>query len=61
MHRHSIELILFYSDVIILDDKILEILKGVYVHTSIPKSNSLNIETVGMAISGLDTWSVILC
>lgn len=60
MYMHSFELTLFCSDIIILNDKILEILKGVYVHISMPKNNSINIKTVGMAISGLDTWSVSL-
>lgn len=57
---HSIELTLFCSDVIILKYKILEILKGVYVHISIPNSNSIKIKTVGMTISSLDSWLVTL-
>lgn len=61
MYMHSIELTLFCSDVIILKDKILEILKGVYIHISIPNSNSIKIKTVGMTISSLDSWLVTLC
>lgn len=61
MYMHSIELTLFCTDVIILKYKILEILKGVYVHISIPNSNSIKIKTVGMTISSLDSWLVTLC